>query len=567
MATARTGYRSDRVVDANRMSGLLDGRDSGSLSPLAALGSRLALVAIATLLLGGCAGMIPGSGYQRVESSALANPEATKLGQLFAAAAREHPGQSAFRLLPVGLDGFAMRMQMVERAERTIDLQYYIIQEDDTGRLLTDALLSAADRGVRVRILLDDATTTEREATIHALGAHPDIEVRLFNPYFYRGYSAVVRGAEFLVNSTRLDYRMHNKLLVVDNAMALAGGRNIGNEYFQVGDEFEFGDYDIFGAGPIVAKLSGQFDTYWKSRMAVPVQALNQRKPTAEALAELRKSLDEDRTRLAETEYVLHQRSGEPLTTLLAGKVPLEWAEATVIFDSPDKSKVEKGEIIGRLMHRSLAVATAAATSEIIMVSPYLVPGAEGLALLQKMRSQNVRVRILTNSLQSNDVAIAQSGYMRYRGPLVDSGVDLFEVRPSLGAPGRPGGSGGVLTSGNTGRRFALHAKVFVFDRQRIFIGSMNFDQRSLHLNTELGLMIESPELARQVAARFEAIAQPANSYQIVNRPDNTSVQRRLVWRTEENKMLVELEQEPAANFWQRFSVNIYSLLPLDSEL
>ncbi|MEP7084783.1 MAG: phospholipase D family protein [Betaproteobacteria bacterium] len=531
--------------------------------------SRFVLVAFTALLLGGCAGMIPGSDYERVESSALANPQATKIGQLFAAEASAHPGKSAFKLLPVGLDGFAMRMQMIERAERTIDLQYYIVQEDDTGRLLTDALLSASDRDVRVRILLDDATTTKREATIHSLAAHPQIQVRLFNPYFYRGYSTVIRGMEFVTNSTRLDYRMHNKLLVVDNAMALAGGRNIGNEYFQVGGDVEFGDYDIFGVGPIVARLSAEYDTYWKSRIVVPIEALNQRKPSAEALAELRKSLDVDRTRLADTEYVLHQRTGEPLTTLLAGKSPLVWAEATVIFDSPDKAKVEKGEIVGRLMHRTLAVVTAAAKSEIIMVSPYLVPGPEGLALLQKKRSENVRVRILTNSMQSNDVPIAQSGYMRYRDTLVDDGVELFEVRPSLGSPGGSGGyggSGGKLTSGNA-ERFALHAKVFVFDRQRIFIGSMNFDQRSLHLNTELGLLIESPELAQQVAARFEAIAQPANSYQVINRPDNTSPQRRIVWRTEENKMLVEHEQEPAANFCQRMRVNIYSWLPLDSEL
>jgi putative cardiolipin synthase len=196
-----------------------------------------------------------------------------------------------------------------------------------------------------------------------------------------------------------------------------------------------------------------------------------------------------------------------------------------VIFDSPDKSKVEKGEIVGRLMHRSVAKAAATSKSEVVMVSPYLVPGPEGLSLLKGLRDQNVRVRILTNSMQSNDVKLAHAGYMHYRPGLVDSGVELFEVRPLLG---KPAGSGGRIQSGSAGR-FALHAKAFVFDRQKLFIGSMNFDQRSLHLNTELGLMIESPELARQVAARFEAIAQPANSYQIVNRPDNASPMRQLV--------------------------------------
>ena len=197
------------------------------------------------------------------------------------------------------------------------------------------------------------------------------------------------------------------------------------------------------------------------------------------------------------------------------------------------------------------------------MVSPYLVPGADGMALLKQLREQNVRVRILTNSMQSNDVKMAHAGYMHYRPELVDRGVELFEVRPVLG---RPAGSGGTIQSGSAGH-FALHAKVFVFDRRKVFIGSMNFDQRSLHLNTEMGLLIDSPELALQVVARFESIADPANSYQIVNRPDNSSPNRRLVWRTQENKTLVELTQEPAESVCQRISVNIYAWLPLDAEL
>jgi cardiolipin synthase C len=530
---------------------------------MSAIGSRIVLVAFAALLLGGCAGLIPGSGYPRLESAALPNPETTKIGRSFAAAAREQAGKSAFRLLPAGLDGFAIRMQMADGAERTLDLQYFIIQEDDTGRLLTGALLRAADRGVRVRILVDDSNESERDAALHALAAHPSIEIRRFNPYFYRGHVGVIRTVEFMLNSTRLDYRMHNKLFVVDNSIALVGGRNIGNEYFQVGGEFEFGDYDIFTGGPVVKKLSEQFDTYWNSPISVPVEALNHGKPSSEILDAFRRTLDDDHKRVVETDFVRRQVSGEPLASMISGKLPLVWAEAAVIFDSPDKSKVEKGEIVGRLMHRSMAKAAATSRSEVVMVSPYLVPGPEGLALLKGLREQNVRVRILTNSMQSNDVQLAQAGYMRYRPDLVDSGVELFEVRPILG---NPAGSGGKIQSGSAGR-FALHAKVFVFDRQRVFIGSMNFDQRSLHLNTELGLLIESPELARQVVARFDAIAQPANSYQIVNRPDNASRARRLVWRTEESKTLVEFEQEPAEDVWQRIRVNIYSLLPLDAEL
>ena len=566
MATAPDGLWSGRAVTEMRLTRNASGVvDRSRRSERSVCASRVSLIALSALLLGGCAGLIPGSDYPRPESTSLANPETTKAGQTFAAAALAHPGKSAFRLLPAGLDGFATRMQMIESAERTIDLQYYIIQIDDSGRLLTEALVRAADRGVRVRILLDDSTTSQREAAIHVLAAHPQIQIRLFNPFFFRGQIPVSRHVEFILNTTRLDYRMHNKLFVVDNSIALAGGRNIGSEYFQVGGDFEFGDYDIFTGGPIVRKLSEQFDTYWKNPISVPVEALHGGKPASATLDEFRKELGNDRKRLADADYVRRQASGEPLAGMLTGRLPLVWAEAAVIFDSPEKAKVEKGEMVGRLMHRSLAKAASSARSELLMVSPYLVPGKEGMTLLKGLREQNVRVRILTNSMQSNDVPFAHSAYMRYRDDLVASGVELFEVRSFLG---EPAGSGGKIQTGSsTSGHFALHAKVFVFDRERVFIGSMNFDQRSLHLNTELGLMIESPELARQVAARFEAIAQPANSYQIVNRPDNTSATRRLVWRTEENKKMVEFEQEPAESVCQRMRVNIYSWLPLDSEL
>jgi putative cardiolipin synthase len=530
------------------------------ISPIA---SRILLVACAALLVGGCAGLVPAASYPRIESAAFPDPEATEIGRSFAAASRERAGQSAFRLLPAGLDGFATRMQMANAAERTLDLQYFIIQQDDTGRLLTSALLRAADRGVRVRILIDDSNALERDAAIHAMAAHPDIQIRRFNPYFYRGDVGAIRNLEFVLNSARLDYRMHNKLFVVDSSIALAGGRNIGDEYFQDGGEFDFGDYDIFSAGPVVMKLAEQFDIYWNNPLSIPVEALNNGKPTAEALDTFRKALAEDHKRFVDTDFVRRQLSGEPLAGMLSGKSPLVWANSAVVFDSPEKSKVEKGEIVGRLMHRSMVKAAATSSSEVVIVSPYLVPGPEGLALLKGLREQNVRVRILTNSMQSNDVKLAQAAYMHYRPELVDGGVELFEVRPVLG---NPAGSGGKIQTGSSGR-CALHAKVFVFDRQMVFIGSMNFDQRSLHLNTELGLMIDSPELAQQVVARFDAIAQPANSYQLVNRPDNVSSARRLVWRTEENQTLVELGQEPAESAWQRISVNFYSWLPLDSEL
>jgi putative cardiolipin synthase len=528
-------------------------------------GRRLFLALIVAFALGGCAVMMPGADYPRTESVALENPEVTKIGKAVEPLAKARAPLSGFRLLPVGPDGFITRMQMADAAEKTLDVQYFVIQMDATGKLLSGQLLKAAERGVRVRILIDDSMSqgnNGREAQIVALALQPGIEIRVFNPFWYRGSFYPLRMFEFAVSSRRLDYRMHNKLFVADNEIALVGGRNIGDEYFQVGGEFEFGDYDVFAAGPIVRKLSAAFDTYWNSSIAIPIEAIHKGRPPEKVLGEFKQSVEAHRRELAHQDYLQRAASGEPLASMVGGKLPLTWANATVVVDSPDKAKVVKGEILGRLMHRSEAAAMNESKSEVVMVSPYLIPGPEGIDLIRDMRRKNVRVRILTNSLESNDVLGAHAAYINNRDDLLDSGEELFEVKPILE---KPGGSGGVIQSGNSGR-FALHAKAFVFDRQRLFVGSMNFDQRSLHLNTELGLIIDSPELSRQVAARFESIIQPANSYQVLFRPDATSPNRRMVWRTENDKKLVEYDEEPASCSLQRIHSKLLALLPLEQE-
>jgi putative cardiolipin synthase len=233
-----------------------------------------------------------------------------------------------------------------------------------------------------------------------------------------------------------------------------------------------------------------------------------------------------------------------------------------VVYDSPQKEKVENEEIQGRLMRRSVARAAAAVQSELLLVSPYIVPGEKGMQFIRKLRERGVRIRMLTNSLESTDVPLVHAAYMHYRISLLEDGVEIHEVRRKLG---NPRGSGGPLKSAGSGR-FSLHAKVIVFDRSRLFIGSMNLDRRSLRINTELGLIIDSPELARQVAARFDSIAQPANSYMPALR-ESDGGRPSLVWRTEQNGHGVELETEPARDAWQRLRVDFLSLLPLDDEL
>jgi putative cardiolipin synthase len=299
--------------------------------------------------------------------------------------------------------------------------------------------------------------------------------------------------------------------------------------------------------------------------MAIPVRALAKGKTSDAALAEYRKVLtDHHEEKKADgTDYASRVATGEPLAGMISGKLPLIWAHAQLVYDSPDKKRVDKDGMVGRLMHRPVAKAVAAVQSELLMVTPYFIPGDEGMQLFGDLRKRKVRVRILTNSLESATVLAAQSGYKRYRLPLLEEGVEIHEVRSLLGNARGSGQTANMTRYGT----YSLHAKLFVFDRQRLFIGSMNFDQRSMHLNTEIGLIIDSPELARQTAARFESMASPPNSYELTLLPRDGGRSPRLVWRTQEDGKAVEYDREPARSDGQRLEVKLLSLLPLDAEL
>ena len=265
----------------------------------------------------------------------------------------------------------------------------------------------------------------------------------------------------------------------------------------------------------------------------------------------------------ANASYMHALAANEPLAAMLSSKSSLVWAKAELIYDSPEKAKVEDGEQGGRLLRHRLGEVAKQVQSELIIVSPYLVPGPRGMKFFEDLRERNVSVRILTNSLASTDMSVVHSGYQAFRAPLLKMGVELYEVRPVLG---QPVVRGNQLKSPSSGL-YALHAKVFVFDRQRVFVGSMNLDQRSLHLNTEIGLIIDSPELARQIALRFADIAQPANSYVLMLERGQWTNQRHLVWRTLENGNPVDFDQEPDVTFWQQLKVDMLSFLPLDELL
>lgn len=499
----------------------------------------------------------------RPESFALPNPEQTKLGKQLEPRAREHQGMQGFRLISSGVACFRARIEMVTLAEKTLDVQYFSIESDRTGRLFIESLLDAADRGVRVRILVDDSKSVGRDAEIGALAAHQNIELRVFNPFTYRGALEFLRTAEFALNERRLTFRMHNKLFVVDNELALIGGRNIGDAYFAASQTMEFGDYDLLVAGPMVRTLSGSFDAFWNSPLAIPIQNLIVFKPTKEKLDAYRESLRKHHATMEGSEYTRPMSDGGPVANILSGRRPLIWARAEAIYDSPEKAKVDSGKQAGQLLRERVEGAAATVKTELLVVTPYLVPGDEGMKLFTDLRSRKVRVRILTNSLQSTDAPITFSAYGRYRVPMLQAGIELYETRPELG---EPTGAGGSLKSSSS-TPFALHAKVFVFDRRYAFIGSMNYDERSRHLNTELGVLVESPAMVKELVERFEAVADPANSYVLALGPPDVTGKPKVLWRTEENRTMVVYEDEPNVDAMRRFKVEALSLLPLESQL
>jgi len=453
-------------------------------------------------------------------------------------------------------------MELAERAERSLDLQYFLIKNDASGKLLMDTVLAAADRGVRVRMLIDDIEDLGRNREITALSAHDNIEIRIFNPFFSRGAFEKLRDAEWLLFTRRLNSRMHNKLFVADNAAAVLGGRNIGDEYFQASPRVERADFDVLVVGPAVPRLSQSFDVYWNSDLAIPVEALLVDKPTTEALDRYRQELAQNRTTVLPSTKQLKLDQPGPLSEALEGK-QLTWARAEVFYDAPEKIKVESGEERGHLLRDRLEDALHGVKSELRVASPYLVPGEEGMKLVEGLRTRGVRVRILTNSLETTDMTVAHSGYRHYRQRLLEDGVELYEARAF---PGERVAEGEHIKSKFTSE-FAMHAKVFALDDNRLFLGSMNFDARSLKLNTEIGLLIDSPELTKQVNDRFDAIAQPANCYIPVLGPPDATGKRQLVWKTEENGKMVELTAEPSRDLLRGVQAELLSLLPIDDLL
>ena len=515
------------------------------------------------LLLCGCT-TLPGRDYPRPPSPSVTEPANPALLQA-AAGASAHPGESGFRMYAAGVDGLLLRLELIAAAHSSLDLQYYIFHGDESGKLITEALSKAAVRGVRVRVLVDDGEALRGDEQLYALAGQPNVEVRVFNPWRYRGHNSFMRDVEYLFSHSRLDFRMHNKLFIADRAIALIGGRNIGDEYFQVDPSWQFADDNVLSAGPAVQELATGFEQYWESQLAIPVQALTPAKATAAAAAQAlaQRVTVPQKAASAGSHYEEKLAANEPLASVLAGSAALDWADAVVTYDSPYKGKrLAAGEGVSSLLFAPVAEAIHATRSELTLVSPYLVPAPDEMRLLQELREKQRTVRILTSSLESESSHAAQAGYMHYRLPLLQSGVQLYEIRARPESSRGTGQSARLSSYGH----FSLHAKLLVFDRSGVYVGSMNYDQRSRRLNTENGAIIHSGVLAEQTARHFDLMTQPENAY-AVRLAEKEPGDPELTWSTVESGQPLVLRDERARSAWQKFEVHFLELFPIDREL
>jgi putative cardiolipin synthase len=508
----------------------------------AVLAGGMALALAATVL--GCASLPRLAPH--APSAAFQDTAGTRLGTAIAPLAAAHPGLSGVYPLAAGRDAFAARALLARSAERSLDLQYYIWRKDLTGLLLLDALRSAAARGVRVRLLLDDNNTAGLDPVLAELDRDPNIEVRLFNPFAMRSW----RSVGYLTDFVRLNRRMHNKSFTVDNQVTIVGGRNIGDEYFDAAGDLLFVDLDVMAIGPVVQAVSRDFDRYWNSQSAYPISSLLGA-ADVQAAGTLAQEIGRLRGQPAAQAYLEAIRTLPFVEQLAQRRLELEWAHTHLISDDPAK-------VLGDARPQArVAVKLRDLLGEpkrqVDVVSPYFVPGKETTRAFADMARQGVKLRILTNSLEATDVAAVHAGYAKWRRELLESGVSLFELR-RVADDGKPKAHAGSIGSSGS----SLHAKTFGVDGKRVFVGSFNLDPRSIELNTEMGFVIDSPALAHELDSRLTN-AMPGGAYEVKLEPDG-----KLVWIERTETGVRRYDTEPGTSMWKRAGVRVLSLLPID---
>jgi len=505
--------------------------------------TRIATTALlaAAVLLAGC-GSLPAN-VGKTDTLALPPDPASPLVKI-AAASLPSPEQTGVRLLPLGAYSLDARIQLAQRATTSLDVQYYQLENDSTGRLLVTALRDASQRGVRVRLLVDDLYTQHSDPMLRGLASFPNVEVRLFNPFCCNRSSGVGgRYTASIFDFGRLNHRMHNKLFIADGVMAVAGGRNIADEYFLRAQDANFVDVDAFVMGAVVRSMAAIFDRYWNSEVVYPIDDIGE--PLGDKAARM-KSFDANIAsspskplmELPPTDVLGYG----PLTEELdAGQIGLQWGIARAFAAPPEKLLAMTPKSAFEMsVTNDVMMQVWQAQSDLVLTSPYMIPGETGMQSIDLLMQHHVKMTIITNSLAATDEPLVHTGYARYRERMLKAGVDLYELSPTRTQHTKRLG----MFGSSLGR---LHAKTAVIDKKVIFIGSMNLDPRSASTNTEFGMFIESPALAKELL-RVINISKLESAYRVQLDPKTSQLQ----WATFEDDKETVLGVEPESTFWLR---------------
>jgi putative cardiolipin synthase len=501
--------------------------------------------ALIALLLSACSTV--SLDYPKDASDAIPTSSDTRLGQVSHAWQQMHGDKSGFLALTDGNEALGMRLKLIEAAEASVDAQYFLMKRDTAAGLFLGKLLRAADRGVRVRLLIDDIFTPNLDAQLNLFNSHPNIEVRLFNPVSRRGW----KYWNYITNFKRANRRMHNKSFTVDNSFTIVGGRNIADEYFQIKEDLEFLDAEILGIGKVAEDVAQTFDLFWNSSLALPIEAFETNDNTL--------TLDQWRSHM---EFEIEQAKGgiyaravasQLLQDIAADQAQPVAALALVVSDDPKKLKNTAGINAFQALAEELGQRFESAQHEIVIVTPYFVPRKGGLEFLQAQRARGIRVRVITNSLASTNHVAVHSGYARYRKEMLKIGVELYEVKP------HPAN----FDPENTATAIAqtLHTKLAIVDGEVLFMGSLNFDPRSIDINTEMGIFIESATIAQ---AAMNMLTQNIDdwTYKLM-----LSANGSIKWIDRRGSIVEILKKEPLSPWGRRFSADFYGILPIEGQL
>lgn len=488
----------------------------------------------------------------------------TRLGELFETRKATHQGLTGYHLLIDPIDAIAARLMLIEKAQKSLDLQYYIWHNDKVGALALEGLLRAADRGVKVRLLLDDNNTGDLDASLLALDQHPNIEVRLFNPFVYRKW----RMLNYLLDFSRNNHRMHNKTFIADSQVALIGGRNISNQYFDAGESFQFSDVDVMMVGQIVPEVAKSFDDYWNYPMAYPAVQMIKAADHQLTLNQLRFQLAHYKATSTAQNYLNLTREQADFDNWLSGDEKMQWVPAHLVQDSPEK--INKDAKRSEHLTFQLQNLVGKPQKQLDIISAYFVPADTGTESLISMKRQGVRVRVLTNSYAANDVGVVHAFYAKRRKELLENGIELYEFLPqSRNVKGRKSKKNHIsaLADDGAGKKglsigdssdASLHAKMMTFDNQQAFIGSFNFDPRSANLNTEIGVILDSPTLATQVSKDLD------NSIMNIAYRVRLNERGKIIWEEKTPTGIKVYTHEPNISQIKRFGLKVLSYLPLD---